>query len=77
MAGIVEVAGFRFPTGLAAPAGKGGVQEGVDPVHGGLEAQRVPVRQIQLNDHIAALNQVQLLASNLVVAIGDGFFGEF
>ena len=65
----MEITLFRVPAGLGTPAGEGGIQEGVNPFHGGLQTDCGPVGHMQLYHNAAALNQVQLLSQNLLITV--------
>ena len=74
--GIVEVAAFRIPAGLAAPGIEGVIQEGIDVCHGGLETDAAAVGHVQLHHHIAALNDVEPLALDVTEAVSIAFLAE-
>ena len=61
---------------LTAPAGKRGVQEGVHPVHGGLERNGFAAAHLQLHHNVAAGDQVQLLPLNVAVTVGVAFLTQ-
>ena len=72
----MEIAVFRIPAGLAAPAAKGGVQEGIGTVDDGLYADSAAVSHVQLHYNVAALNQIQLLSYDVLIEISDILLSE-
>ena len=56
---------------LAAPCIEGVVQEGVYTFHGRVKANGIALCQMQLDDHIAALKDVELLGFDVGKAVGS------
>ena len=52
------------------------VQKSIGTLHGRLNAYRAAVGHMQLHNHTVALNQVQLLATDISKAVGTAAFAE-